>query len=128
MCSAHAFKERFCISEILGLACNEVVVMATTFKSKYFHSRHERGKHENRGREMNSTEGIRCGERAPALSEGEGRCPLHYPSLALPTQGKPGPALEGVPGKWGWAQRSGLRLCLSLELWFEPGVPSSVPF
>lgn len=99
MCSAHAFKERFCISEILGLACNEVVVMATTFKSKYFHSQHERGKHENRGREMSSTEGIRCGERASALYlRGREVCPLHYPSPALQThRGKPGPALEGVP-------------------------------
>lgn len=86
MCSAHAFKERFCISEILGLACNEVVVMATTFKSKYFHSQHERGKHENRGREMSSTEGISCGERASALClRGREVCPLHCPSLALQT-------------------------------------------
>lgn len=102
MCSAHAFKERFCISEILGLACNEVVVMATTFKSKYFHSQHERGKHENRDREMSSTEGIRCGERASALClRGREMCPLHHP------QGKPDPALEGAPVRNGGGRRGG---------------------
>ena len=92
MCSAHAFKERFCISEILGLACNEVVVMATTFKSKYFHSQHKRGKHENRDREMSSTEGIRCTERTSLCVGGGGkRAPATTPAWLCR------PALERGP-------------------------------
>lgn len=64
-----------------------------------------------------------------AMSEGEGKVPSALPpSPALHTRGDQALPGRGAWEEWGWAQRgSGLRLCLLLEMWAEPGVPSPVP-